>query len=300
MSTETTTQALPPSAPLTARVGLDQTALQLIALGQSSLHVAEAYEIDSPDMAQAAADERRNLKTLTKRLDDMEKAITRPALEIVETARSWFRPAKQALERADALLEQRLVTWTRREEERVAAERRAAEEAARKARQEAEAKSAAELARAEAIAAERRQQAEEAARRAQEANTPRSAAAAAAEAARLEEEAKAALERGAAKAEAAHIAAAAAAATTQASVQQASTTLPRGTHLRDNWIAVLEDKPDALLRLVRYVAANPQFLNLLTYDEAAGKRLAAATKGALTIDGLVIENRPIMPVRRKP
>lgn len=71
-------------------------------------------------------------------------------------------------------------------------------------------------------------------------------------------------------------------------------TLPKVAGIRkrpDNWKAILDPAdPNAKLRLIKYVAGNPQFQHLLVLDTTAATQLARALKLTMAIPGIKVFN----------
>lgn len=67
-----------------------------------------------------------------------------------------------------------------------------------------------------------------------------------------------------------------------------------GTNVRKVWKAEVSD----WVALVRFIAANPTYVSLLKFDEAAAARIAAATKGALKIDGVSFTQQSVIAIRK--
>lgn len=290
---------------------------QLVAdLGREAgaLAVAQAYEIDCPEMAVEANRELQNVKQRLKLVEEWRERFLAPVRQLTDTANEFFNPARAALQGAEAHLKTALLGWNKKEEERVATERRAAEEAARRARAEAEAQAAAVRARAEQEAAQKRLQAalaeaerqrqeKEAARLRAEGNAKaaaeaaRAAAAAAAESAKREEEARGKIEAGEAKAQQTTMAAAAMPVEVAAPPAKLA-----GFSSRDNWVADFEpgqDEDAVKLLIVKAIVAEGRndLLSLLTLDAGAVKRLAKALKGNFNVPGLKAVNKPVAASR---
>ncbi len=283
--------------------------------------VAMAYEIDSAEMAQLAANERA---AWAKRIDGikaMRKDFVEPAQTILERAKKWFNPPILDLEAGRELLGRKLLAWDEQEKARVAREQAERDAAARKLRQEAEARAAAELARAEEAArqarqaaaaaeAERARQAAEAERLRLEgdakaaAEAERKAKAAAAEQAKQLEKEQAAAQNGAAKAAQLQIEATATA-SAQPPVQEAVKIVGQST--KENWVAAIKDgetEQTALLKIVTAIVMDKRddLLALLVVDTAARgplNRLAAAQKTHMRVPGYVAKNQPVLAGARK-
>jgi len=275
---------------------------QKLREGEGALAVAEAYEIDSPDMAQVAADELTTVKGAIVKIEELRKGFLEPAKKIIDNANALFNPALDGYRAAESTLKQRLAGWSEREKQRIALENARREEEARKARQEAEAKAAAERARAEQQAAEERRKAEEAEARRKQAEAEgnaRAAAAAAAEVAKAQERAAAAVENGEAKAVEAHLSAA-------ASVVEAAPVVQAkiaGVQMRDNWSAELRSgtTPDqAKILIVQEAAAGRMdLLGIIEINESALNKLAKALKTNFNVPGYAAKNTPIVAGSRK-
>jgi hypothetical protein len=261
---------------------------------------ATALIIDSPDMAQIAADEMNECKHRITRVEALYKGFIEPAKKIIAHAQSIFNPRLEDDRNAEVIYKQKIGAWQEVERKRIAVENAEREAAARKIRQEAEAKAAAEQARAAQQAAEARrkqQEAEEAQRKAQAEGNARAAAAAAAAAAKAQEQANQALENGAARAQQVQLEAAA-----QVSVAPVAEQVKiAGAQMRDNWVAVLsaKDEDEAKAMIVAAVAARPDLLAYLTVNTKAINQSAKAQKKAMNIPGYVAENQPIVAGSRK-
>lgn len=265
-----------------------------------ALALAQVWEIDSAEMAQAASDQRAEW---AQQIDEIKKAradFLDPAKRILEAAARWFNPPIEDRESGRKVLGDKLLTWNEKEKARIAAERAQREEEARKARQKAEQEAAAARARAEEQAREERRRADEAEERRRQAEAEgnaRAAAAAAAEAAKAKERAEAVVENANARAEQAHVEAAA-----MALAPKVVETKIHGSTVRENWVAVLrqgmsEDQAKALI--VKAAATNPQLLGLIDIDVSALNKLAKALKGAMDVPGYEAKDVPVLAGSRK-
>lgn len=265
-----------------------------------ALDVARAFVIDGKDMADAANDELKSIKGRIAQVKKWREGFIEPAQKIMENARSLFNPAIQSLEAGEKFLKDALLTYTT-EQQRLADEaRRKAEEEARRLRQEAEAKAAAERARAEEQAREQRriaQEAEERRKKAEAEGNARAAAAAAADAAKATEKAAAVVENAESKAQEAILTAAAA---PVAPVVEAPKLA--GFSSRDNWLAELKPgitEEQAVLEIAMEIAAGRRDLAAgLRLDMPTWNRLAKALKGAFNVPCLVAKNNPVAASRR--
>lgn len=269
-----------------------------ITNGAGAVALAQEWTIDCAEMAELAADEVRSLEARAEALDKGRKSITEPLRVALTNANGIFMPTYKALIEAAGVIRTKLLTWRRAEEARIAEEKRKAEEIARKARHEAEEKAAAERARAEALAAEERRKALEAVAardRALVDGNAEEAARLAGQAAAAAQAAESVLARGAASAEAALIEASAA-----APVVVAAPAMPSGTGSRQKWEGRLKDEPDAFLRAVLDIAVNKNgLIHLLKFDWSAVNKHAAATKGAMPVDGMIFEDVGTLTISKK-
>lgn len=278
---------------------MDDSLQKQITQSEGALTLAQAFVIDSAEMAQLAADERRDLARRIDALKEARKKFLAPAQEIIENAKALFNPGIAALEGAREFIGNNLLEWDRQEKARIAAENAEREAQARKARQEAEAKAAAERARADEIAAAERRKAAEAEERRKKAEAEgntRAAAAAAAEIAKANEHAQAVQENAAVAATEMLVSAVAAAPPAVAAVKVA------GSSVRENWVAelkplVTEDHAKALI--VSGCVSNPQLLGLLKLDTSAINKMAKALKKAMDVPGYVAVDKPQLAGSRK-
>ena len=275
-----------------------------------ALAIAQAWDIDGPEMAQALADKRKAWAKRIDQLEEMKADLFEPAKQALKQMRErlsrWFDAPLAELNAARDLAGQKLLAWQQAEEARVARERAAAEESARKIRQEAEARAAAERARAEQQAAEKRRQEQEALaaqRKAEAEGNQRAAAAAAAAAAKAAEQAQAAIENGYARAQEAQLQAAAAA----SAMPAPTVTAISGQSVKDQWLAVLQPgvtADEAKIRIIEAIVkeGRTDLLALIAIDTAARgplNRLAAALKNAMNVPGYRAENHPTLAGARK-
>lgn len=118
------------------------------------LEVAQAYVIDSPEMATAAAEELGQIKAKQKKLEDLRLSMTRPLDEAKKRIMDLFRKPQELLAQAETTIKGAIGTYQAEERKKAEALRRAAEEAARIERERLaeEARQAAEAAKAAAAA----------------------------------------------------------------------------------------------------------------------------------------------------
>ena len=299
--------------------------MQQLARPCGALAVAQAYEVDCPQMAQALADERvlwaQKIDAITAMEEDFMSPVKKAVKDMKAKVEKWFGPTKTDYIAARELAGQKLLKWGQDEKARVAREQAERDAVARRLRQEAEAKAAAERAKAEEAArqareaaaraeAERARQAAEAERLRREgdakaaAEAERKAKVAAAEAAKQEEREHAAVQNGAASAARIQTEAAAVA-MAQPAVQEVQTIVGQST--KENWVAVLSDgetETSALLKIVTSIVFDKRedLLAIITVDTAARgplNRLAAAQKGHMRVPGYRAENQPVIAGKRK-
>jgi hypothetical protein len=248
---------LPDSAALTSRA-------------QAALAFIEAFQVDSNENFELAADELKAIKTRAKALEDQRTGITGPINTALRGINALFKGPVDLLERAESILKTKMIGW-QREQERVAAEaRRVAEEAA---------------------AAERRRLAEEAAARQREAD----AQAAAAAKAQAEGDAQAAA---LATANAQRAAAEAQAAATTAQIVVAPVVpinAPKAKGISTS--TKVDFEVTDLLALLQHVVAHPELVHLVCADET---RLRAYTRGlglACALPGVRVFPTNVMSAR---
>ncbi len=281
------------------------------------LSSARAITIDGPDMYQMAAGELQQIKRKAKDLEEQRVGLVTPLNSVVKKINDMFRAPLEFLSQAEVTIKGAMITYDR-EQERIAAEaRRKAEEAAARERSRLEAEAAAAAAKAKAEEDRLRAEADAAERAAQRARDEEARLRAEAEeAARAGDRARAAELEAKAKAEssaaqAADIAAAKAdskadskasevraeeirgqAAMVQAAPVSIASSIPKtaGIHGKTKWKGRVKNKMD----LIRFVAANPQFIELLDANESAINKMAGALKSAMIVDGVeVYEERQI-------
>jgi uncharacterized membrane protein YqiK len=243
----------------------DQSAL--VKDAESLLALASEIVIDSDEMYEIADGELKSVKKRLNGLEDQRKRITGPLDQAKKEIIDLFRAPTELLSKAEVIIKRAMVTYSdEQEKKRRLEEARLAELAKQeRARLEAQAESARKAAAEEAEAI--RKAAEEAAA----AGNAEAAAALESEAAFTESSAETAAEAIVAEAD-----------LFQAQVALAPAT-PKvaGTSIRETWHFVVEDK----LTLVQFVAANPQFLNLLDVNQSAGNALARSLKKDMRVDG---------------
>lgn len=261
---------------------------------------AHAIVINSPMMYQIAADE---LQSLQKKLDDLNDrrfSITRPMDAAKKSVMDLFRAPTERCEAGITYLKDAMLAYTKAEREKAAAAQKLADEQARqerlkleqKAREdqaeverkqrevaEAEAKERAlEQAAAEAAAAGNREAVEKA--NAELLATSQAKAAAAAE--QEQAIAKVMVSQSVAAVMTAPIVASAA-----PKIAGVSTSAP--------WTAEVVD----LLALVRFVAANPTYINFLQANIVPIKQQAKALQANCKIDGVRVYQEDRLTSRRK-
>lgn len=264
----------------------------------------EAYPmIETIEVANSCAAHLKGLKRAEAEVTAAKAELLDPVKAWIE---KWIQPTANSIGAAIEHCDAKLLGWTKAEQERVARERREAEEANRKARAEAAARAAAEEARArEAAEAKRREEAQaEAARKAAiEAGNKREAEKQAALSARLREEANAREEAGRQEAQRIQQEAAARA---PAEVREAEKVA--GFSTRKNWKARLTPnttEDEAIIKIAAGIfglkivergsaqgpsefseAARPEFVAMLKLDMSAAGKKAKAEEANFNVPGL--------------
>ena len=315
---------LPPN--LTATLVATDAVRVMIRGGDDALTIAQATVIDTPEMATIANEQLRDVKVRLKRAQEIREEFLAPLRQLVDTTNKYLNPAIDSYKNAEKLLKDGLADWQRKEDERIATERRAAEEAQRKARQEAEAKAAAERARAEEQARQQQEKARqeseararaeeqariaaEAKRKAQEDGDKEAARAAAEQERKAREEAQA---RAAAEAKAIEQAASTLengnakaaqmtlAAETTTSVPVVERAVLKGFNTRKNYVAELKPgttEEQALEQIVAAAEQRPDLLAYLTLDMKALNKSAKALEERFNVPGFVAKNKPVASSR---
>lgn len=307
----TVLQKAPSSAPSTEEVNVRvEVTPQVAAMARTAgaLVVAQSYEVDCPEVAQALSNDMRSWAKRIDQIEAMKKDLLGPVKKALDDMREklsgWFDPAVAELRQARELGAQKLLAWQKAEDARVAEENRKRDEEARRVRQEAERKAAEERAKAEeaariereraAAAEDERKRAEDAAAAARAAGDAEAAREAdkiakekAAEAAKAAEKERQALENGAARAQTAEVIAAASA---PAPVVEAPKIA--GVSVKETWVAELapgETEDSAKLKICKAIAEGRiDLLAVLSVDTGARgplNGLARAQKGLFSVPG---------------
>ncbi len=224
------------------------------------LALAQSYEIDSPEMAESAAQDLGEIKGRIKKLDELRKSMTKPLDEAKARIMDLFRGPTETLQKAESQLKLAIGTWTEKERARIEAERRAQEEAARKA------------------AEEQRRIAEEAAAKAREAEAAGDHLAAVA----AEQEAQAA-------AQTAEVIQHMAPAVVAAPPKLA------GISTTDNWKCECTD----LMALVQAVAAGQASIELLEFNQKEANKRAKALRAEFKVPGIRVYAEQVVSARAK-
>lgn len=132
MSAEATlTEA--PAIPQTITLGAPNIAL--IGQSSASLKVAQAYVIDSTEVAELASQDLGRVKSLFKSVEEERRKIVDPLNTAVKAVNDLFRPATQYLEQAESTLKRGLLAWNQKVEREAREEQAAAEATARAERE---------------------------------------------------------------------------------------------------------------------------------------------------------------------
>lgn len=268
---------------------------QAILQGAShALAEAQGIVIDSNLMYEEAAGTLATIKGSIKQIEEAKESLLKPVRAIDRAIRDLFDPALNARKEAESTIKRSMLTYTADQERQQQEDRRQAEDAARREREKLEAQAAAERAKAEAEAAEKRRQAEEAAaahRAALAAGNAKEAAKAAAAAARAREEADA--KEAAGLRQQAELNERAQLISVQAETVDVAKV--KGASVRKKWKAKVTDKA----KLIAFIGANPQFLNLVEIDESALNKMAGAMEKNLeaTLPGVETYQESILGSR---
>lgn len=261
-------------------------------------YAQEAYPVlETVEVANECSVYLKNLKRAEDEVSAAKAELLDPIKAWIE---KWISPTHRSIKAAIEHCDTQLLGFKKREDERVARERREAEEADRKARAEAQARAAAEEARARQAAEQKRREEEEAERKrkaAEEAGNKREAEKQAALVARLREEADAREESGRQDAERIRQEAAARAPTEVKEAEKVS-----GFSTRKNWKARLpatRSEDDAIILIVQAIKVDTdpatgfpvvrgrrELLSLLKLDMKAASQAAKASEVNFNIPGL--------------
>lgn len=240
------TEAL--AIPKTIQVAAPEGA-ELLTTADKALEEARAVVIDSQDMAEIANEELVSIKRKAKALDEQRKAIVDPLNLAVKNINALFKPALERLDTAEGIVKTALINWDT-EQQRIAA--------LAKAKAEKDAAEARERARRDA--ADALQQAAEA----EDSGDTVAAETFAAMAVAAEQTAELVV----------------AAPAVAAPVRLA------GTSIRKTWKARLPENDEQKLALLRFIVANPQYINLVEVSAKECNKIASALKANMKIDGL--------------
>lgn len=246
---------------------------QLSTGAQRMLRMVEQMPVSNDEEYGLAGDELKAIKAKANALETQRISITKPMNDALRAVNALFKAPGELLAQAENVIKRKMIAYDTERERQAAEERRRAEEAA---------------------AAERRRLEEQArvAREAAEAEQRRLAAEAEA-AARAGDEAAAAQARAQAETVQQNAALEAAAIENVAAVIVAPAVVDAkvkvvGVSTAKSWDFEVTD----LLAMVRYVAANPQHINVLKADEVRLRALVKAMGENLPIDGVrVFEKR---------
>lgn len=270
-------------------------------LADTSLEVANSYQVDSPAMFNAAADELKAIKTRRSEIEELRLSLTRPLDEAKRRIMDLFRLPTERLDQAEAVLKRGMLSFQNAEREKQEQARREAEARARVEREEAERRQRA------AEAEERRIREEAAAKERQAREDAEAARRAGDEAAARAAEALAEQERHQAEIAANEAAEVAQAARDEIELAEvAPPSLPTvvvptaaGISTRQTWKAEVTD----LVALVKaaakaHDAGDPTLMGYLLANETAIGQVARALKAQTRIPGVRVYAQDSMAVRR--
>jgi hypothetical protein len=121
---------------------------------------ANAYPVATPAQFEAGADDLKRVKAAQKKLEDTRTSITGPMNAALKKVNDFFRAPATLLERAERTIKASLGSYAEEQERKRREEQRQAEERAAAERRKAEEKAAAERRKADEEAAELRRKAE--------------------------------------------------------------------------------------------------------------------------------------------
>ena len=251
---------------------------ELSTSAEKKLAAARAIIIDSPDMYEISAGELGAIKKRAKELEEQRTNIVKPLNDAVKNINAMFKGPLEFLGEAEAVIKKAMIGYNEEQEKKRRAEQAALEAKAAEERRKQNELAANVRAKAEAKAEDVRKAAE-GARKAGDA----------AKAAQLEVRAESIVEKAGYKASNATLEAE----MTVATVTQIQPTSVKGISTKTLWKAEVADK----LALIKYVANNPQYINLLEGNTTAINSLAKSLKGAMQVDGIRVYEEKIMASR---
>ncbi len=234
---------------------------QLDAQAQAAMATVESIDIDSQSMMEIAAEELLSIKSQGKKLEEARKFHVGPLNSEVKYINDWFREAIDTLEQAESTLKRKMIAFQTEQEKQL-----------REKQAKIEAEQRKERAR---IAAE---------------NEQRELAARALAATQPEEEAKTTLAAAAEQN--------AASETVALVMTPPAINLPpkiAGISTKGTYKGRVIDK----LALIRFIANNPQYENLVISNDPAINQIAKAQRGACQIDGIEVYEDKVLAARRK-
>ncbi len=275
-------------------------AAELAQVADGVFKAAHAIEINSPMMYEIAAGELQSLQAKLEGLNEKRFAITRPMDAAKKNVMELFRAPTERCEAGIAHLKGAMLAYAKAEREKAQAAQKVADELARQERLKLEHKARDEQAEADRKAREIAEAEQKARAILQQATD-----AAAAGDREAEERANAELlaveqAKAAAEAEQQHAMAKVMLSQTVAAVMSApvvATVTPKvsGVSTSAPWTAEVTD----LLALVRFVAANPTFINFLQANLVPIKQQAKALQANCKIDGVRVYQEERLTSRRK-
>lgn len=267
---------------------------------ESMFSMAEAYVVDSTEMYELAGSELQAIQDRHKAIEAQRVYLKEPFLEGGRRIDAFFKGPLDRLSEAGALLKQRMLTFKKSEDEKLAKAKREAEERARKEREELERQRRAAEEEQRRIAEQSRRDREEAARKAAEARKAGDEAAARqAEAESRERQRLAELEEQAA-ADAARDAAEQVELAEIAPVTVPTVEAPKasGISTRHNWKAEVTDLHALITAAAAGIARNdPTMAAYLVADTKALGQVARALKNKARIPGVRIYAEESVAVR---
>ena len=249
------------------------------------LDSAKGLRIDSDAMYQVAADELRAIKAKNQQLEDQRTNLVAPLNKVVKDINAMFKPPMEFLSQAEGIIKLSMIGYQNEQERK-----RREEEARARAAAEAEAAKARAKIEQERAAAEEKARIER--ERIEQERKALIASGDTVKAARLEAKAEAITEAAQAKSEAlAEMSAMVAAAPV---IAHSEAPKAAGVSTRSVWKCECADK----MALIKFIANNPQFENLLEFNESAGNQMAKALKGTMRVDGLRVFEDKVLASRR--
>lgn len=241
---------------------------------KNAVAIANEYVIDCQELADAAADDLADVKRHMKDANELRMSQTRPLDDTKKKIMELFNPVVDLLGQAEAKHKANILAWNKKEQARIEAERKAAEEAAR------------------LIAEQAQKEAEESARQAEEARKAAETAIESGDTATAQEALSTAVQ---AQAQAETAAQVAETVTHMAAPMAKAVAKTKGVSTTKVWKAECTD----LLALVKAIAAGDAPIALIEFAQAEANKRAKALQTEFKAAGVRVYFEESVSARAK-